>query len=1137
MTIDSTAVSRARRDDRAGGCRPIDIVVPVYRGEAETRTCIESVLNSSGTVPREVVVIDDCSPEPALSAWLDALARDGRITLLRNACNRGFVGSVNRGMALHPDRDVVLLNSDTEVSGDWLDRLAAAAARHADAATLTPFSNNATICSYPYEGWTGEVPGTLGLAALDALFARTLGGVALDLPTGVGFCMFVRRAALDALGAFDEEAFGRGYGEENDFCRRAAKGGWRNLLCADVFVHHHGGLSFGSDRLALMRAGGRALLARHPEYDEVVRAFITADPFAPLRAAIDGVRAAQGGAEAQAVANEQCMRPAPGPGTAGVVVRDFVGIRHEDFLVPALGVPPARGARPVVLHVSHGWGGGVERWVGDYVAADTVCWNLLLRSRSGRNEAGVRLELVDPAADEAVLLAWELEEAIGACAVSHVQYRRVLGEIVSGFAVRAVIVSSLIGHALDVLDLDVPTVLVLHDLFPFCPALFGCFEGECRRCDTDDLARCLSGNPLNVFWHQGPAARWQALRAAFAARLQGGRIAIAAPSRSVAQRYAALFAPLGGQPVHVVAHGLGVIPAPLGPRRDVASRSPVRLRVLVPGRLSPHKGLALMARVLPALHDVAEVLLLGCGDFGEAFGALPHVQCVRDYAPGQLAGHVAAFAPDCALLASVLPETFSYTLSEMQALGVPVVATALGAFAERLPRPEEGGVLVAPSAEAIEARLRSLASDRETLLRIAEALRARTMRSAAEMVADYQALLGVGAGGEWAGAAPAMLRTAMDGVRDLRRAVRRCARELESSREALAAAQARLAALEQDLDRERASHRRSVTALQQEANAVRAEREALLNSSSWRLTAPLRRLVTAWRGKTGADGGADRSALQSPRSRPELVYRQGDPVSARLARRVCASLNCDLVALAGDAFDARFGMAALLGSAGGPLGSGDLPLAGDWEGDWAALCAPSASAARTTLRTQQRIAIGVPDDARLVVGMGCADGRDGLLAFARTAMTVAERSNGCVFVWIGSRDEAWMAAHRLDLGVPVSLRRLFLVEADVFEPWLLAADVYLGCREAPKADFGALEALACGVRVVVDDGATVPALVPGGAPPCRRDDGLSSADALIARLAAPAGPDYAMARSVRECIDGGGRLAALARSLEHGDRE
>jgi hypothetical protein len=170
----------------------IDVIVPVYRGHEQTRRCLDSVLANCDVRAVEVVVVDDASPEPALAEYLDALSRSGSITLLKNETNRGFVESVNRGMSLHRDRDVVLLNSDTEVAAGWLERLAACAYREPDIGTVTPFSNNATICSYPFDGWAGGVPGTLGLSRLDRLIATTNAGRHIELPTAVGFCMYIR---------------------------------------------------------------------------------------------------------------------------------------------------------------------------------------------------------------------------------------------------------------------------------------------------------------------------------------------------------------------------------------------------------------------------------------------------------------------------------------------------------------------------------------------------------------------------------------------------------------------------------------------------------------------------------------------------------------------------------------------------------------------------------------------------------------------------------------------------------------------------------------------------------------------------------------------------------------------------------
>ncbi len=283
----------------------IDVVIPVYKGLRQTRACIESVLGSRSEATVEVVAIDDASPEPDISEYLRTLARDNRITLLTNEANLGFIQSVNRGMSLHPDRDVILLNSDTEVANDWVDRLVAAAYSAPQVATVTPFSNNATICSYPFERWTGGVPGTLGLAELDRVFASANAGKRIDLPTAVGFCMLIRRDCLRQIGMFDAERFGRGYGEENDFCMRAAKAGWRNLFAADVFVFHEGSVSFSEERFALMEAAAPALFSVHPDYPLRVHEFVEADEASALRAAVDRARWERGPAESRSVLEER----------------------------------------------------------------------------------------------------------------------------------------------------------------------------------------------------------------------------------------------------------------------------------------------------------------------------------------------------------------------------------------------------------------------------------------------------------------------------------------------------------------------------------------------------------------------------------------------------------------------------------------------------------------------------------------------------------------------------------------------------------------------------------------------------------------------------------------------------------------
>ena len=284
---------------------PVDVIIPVYQDRAVTHRCLDSVLGHRQQRPHEVIVIDDASPDSDLVRYLDDLAAAGRITLLHNPVNQGFVATANRGLALHPDRDVVLLNSDTEVTSDWLDRLARCAYAGVTTGTVTPFSNNATLCSYPHPSAANELPPGLSLAETDALFQRANAGRWLEIPTAVGFCMYIRRDCLQAVGAFDEHNFGLGYGEENDFCMRAAKAGWRHALCADTYVYHVGGVSFGERGAQLQVQAREALLALHADYDERIQAFTRTDPVRPLRVAVDWARALLGHEQALYVLRER----------------------------------------------------------------------------------------------------------------------------------------------------------------------------------------------------------------------------------------------------------------------------------------------------------------------------------------------------------------------------------------------------------------------------------------------------------------------------------------------------------------------------------------------------------------------------------------------------------------------------------------------------------------------------------------------------------------------------------------------------------------------------------------------------------------------------------------------------------------
>ena len=273
------------RPPPSAAVNPVAIVIPVYRGLNQTRRCLESVLSDVDRPVGEVIVINDNSPEPEITTWLNSLANSGRITLHHNRQNMGFVASVNYGMELAQRQDVVLLNSDTEVPTGWLRRLAAHAQAFPRVATISPFSNNATICGYPAN--TGG-PLALGASLEDLDRACRIANSCrhVRIPTTVGFCMYVARTALDDVGNFDVAAFGHGYGEEVDFCMRATARGWWHLLACDTFVYHEGAVSFGVDAASKSDRAMDLLTARYPNYPRLIESHIRTDEVAPYRFAV-----------------------------------------------------------------------------------------------------------------------------------------------------------------------------------------------------------------------------------------------------------------------------------------------------------------------------------------------------------------------------------------------------------------------------------------------------------------------------------------------------------------------------------------------------------------------------------------------------------------------------------------------------------------------------------------------------------------------------------------------------------------------------------------------------------------------------------------------------------------------------------
>jgi GT2 family glycosyltransferase/glycosyltransferase involved in cell wall biosynthesis len=629
----------------------VDVIIPVYRDLELTGRCIRSVLDDPERPPGRVIVIDDVSPEPALRAWLKTLAAGGAIQLIRNRANLGFVASVNRGMVAAGDHDVVLLNSDTEVPAGWLRRLQAQAYAGERVASLSPLSNNAVICSWlGFEG--APIPPDLSLAALDDACRAANAGRWAAAPTTVGFCMYIRRAALDAVGLFDAETFGKGYGEENDFCLRASAQGWEHRIACDVFVRHEGSVSFGAESQERIAAAMAILTARYPDYTRQVEAHVLARETEPARFA-----------------------------ATMALFRDS--------------------GLPVILMVAHGLGGGVYRYLMDTVERDRGRVHYLLLEPDPR---GVALSVPAYPGHPVPRLAAERWTDIAAIArsagVSRVQIHQLMG---LDLDLRA------LSH-----DLRVPFDVMVHDWFALCPHVTMLPTPAAQHCGEpgpDGCDACIAHLPPHG---ATDILSWR-LRAAWTFH-EAARVF--APSRDALNRLArfglaekAVFAP--HEPV---AAG----PWPI--RRP--GRAGKRLRVAILGTLANHKGAQLAAALAgaPGLH----ILLIGALDAAIPEAALSRMTITGAYEDAALAGLIEAHRPDVIWFPAAWPETYSYTLSAAIESGLPIAASAIGAFPERLAgRPLTW--LVPPSADP--------AVWLDCFREVAAASRARTVVTAPERAA------------------------------------------------------------------------------------------------------------------------------------------------------------------------------------------------------------------------------------------------------------------------------------------------------------------------------------------------------------------------------------------------------------------
>ncbi len=400
--------------------------------------------------------------------------------------------------------------------------------------------------------------------------------------------------------------------------------------------------------------------------------------------------------------------------------------------------------KPLTLHITHSWGGGVRQWVHSFIDADGSGLSFQLRSegpQSGEG-AGQRLSLYYGKQTDTAIASWWLQAPIRSTAESNEQYRVILQEITSRYRVGRIIVSSLVGHSLDTLRTGLPTVQVLHDFYPRWP-LLGIHPGRypvSRESDDNEvsgLKLALSENPLLTDFRDRNAQAWQALGERWRETIITHGIKVAAPSRSTAELLRKLDPGWNEIDINIIPHGLPALPGDCTVRPR--ERTDQKLRLVIPGRIQAGKGKALLLKAIDELTQFAQVYLLGAGKEGEDFFGHSGVNVIIQYQRDELPALIANIGPHLSALLSIVPETFSYTLSEMQHLNVPVVATRIGSLAERISDGDTGWLIDADADSLVE-KIHYLFDHREEIESMRKRLCNYHLPGPGQMVQHYETL-------------------------------------------------------------------------------------------------------------------------------------------------------------------------------------------------------------------------------------------------------------------------------------------------------------------------------------------------------------------------------------------------------------
>ncbi|MGF7118938.1 glycoside hydrolase family 99-like domain-containing protein [Methanobacterium oryzae] len=665
--------------------KKISVIITIYNAYDDTKKCIYSVLENT-SIPYELILIDDCSSDERIGILLDEMEKIPHLKVIRNSENRGYTKNINVGIE-NSEGDVVLLNSDTIVTPKWLQKLVVAAYSNERIGTVTPLTNASTI-SIPEMGVDNPIPEGLTINDMATLVEKVSSDITVEAPTTNGFCMFIKRETINDIGLFDEKNFGRGYGEENDFCMRATYKNWINIYDDSIFIYHKRSASFSSEKDVLKGKNQHTLEKIHPTYTKQANEFLTSSK---LKIISNNIKSALDKGEIEKICKKR------------------------------------------ILYVVHSGGGGTQYTNEDlmkHIQKDLDCYIL-----SSNADEVVLSRFINNEYKE--IYSWTVKSKWSAKDFHNQEFKNIYFNVINGLKIDIVHVRHLIQHTFDLVDvterLGIPTILSFHDFYFICPS-FNLLDDKISYCEgkcTDGKGQChishkaLEDLPqLKTFintWRDEVSS------------ILDKSSAFVTTSDIVKQIFISIYPQLLNKEFKVIEHGRDFKSIKRSKMNEIPSKNkPVK--ILIPGDIRIQKG----GNFIKALqkedkNNRLEFHFMGSlQDNLEKYGTY-HGPYTRE----NFCKIVKNVEPSFIGIFSIWPETYCHTLSEAWSCDVPVLASKIGVLEERVNKNGGGWLLDFENPSAAYKEIIRIIESGEEYIKVAEQAKEITFRSTNEMADEY----------------------------------------------------------------------------------------------------------------------------------------------------------------------------------------------------------------------------------------------------------------------------------------------------------------------------------------------------------------------------------------------------------------